>query len=95
MDNVTVFTDAQYMSRIHPDMFEVPCFEDLDSLKPKDFIKVSSGGERFWCKILELKHDGLLHVKVDNVLTYSDVHGLFLDDEIMVSRSNVYEINNG
>ena len=50
MDNVTVFTDAQYMSRIHPDMFEVPCFEDLDSLKPKDFIKVSSGGERFGAK---------------------------------------------
>ena len=53
------FVDAFALSVKHPETFEVPSFEDLNSIEPGDCVKVcldqpGHGGERFWCSVKEV-----------------------------------------
>ena len=49
----SILSNAQDMSRLHPDTFTAPSQEQLNELKVGDVVKicVPDPGERFWCTI--------------------------------------------
>lgn len=86
--------NAQEMARKHPTTFEVPSLDDLDAIKPDDFVKIcvvenNKGGERFWIKVLERDHVSVTGT-VDNVLV--DIKSFHIGDEIKVKLTDIYSI---
>lgn len=83
--------DAWAMSVVHGQTFDIPDNKAFLNLKPGDLIKVNASGERFWCKIVEIKDNDFIG-QVDNDLVSTDSHGLVLGDLIFIRPNNVYQI---
>lgn len=47
--------NAQRLHRMNPDTFQVPSYEELATLKPRDQIKVCVGDTRIWVTVTEVK----------------------------------------
>jgi hypothetical protein len=56
-----LLVNATEMARTHPTTFEAPSKRQLRGIRPKDLIKISNHGERFWVEIVE--RDGDLPVR--------------------------------
>ena len=88
-----MFTDAEAMHRENPDTFWAPsldpgCLDDLDALKPGDYIKVSCGEERFWAKIVSRPEEGAFVATVANNLLFTAE--LEYGDRIEVEERHIY-----
>jgi hypothetical protein len=91
MKKRTDFTNAQEMRLKHPETFHAPSKEDLDNLKPNNFIKIGVCGERFWVQVKEVNGNEIKGV-VDNDLIHSDEHGYYCNDTINVQKQHVMNI---
>ena len=87
----TPFDDAAEPSVQYPDAFLRPDPSDLKQVGGRDMVKVSTGGERFWCEVLERNGEVLLG-RIDNDLVCSEVHGLYFNDVVQFERKNIYQI---
>lgn len=87
----TEFINAQQMQKDHPDSFEAPSLIELAELDKGTFVKVCTGGERFWTEIKEIADDKVTAV-INNNLVCTDVHGLQHGDEIKFTLDNIYDI---
>lgn len=85
------FVDAQKLKRKHPKTFNAPTIEELKKVYPEDFIKVSTGGERFWVEVVTVDGEKITG-RIDNNLVNGFRHGLFYDDIIEVKKNNIYDI---
>jgi hypothetical protein len=86
-----IFNDAQQMKKQHPDTFEAPDLEELDSLKIDDYVKVCAIRERFWVKITKIENDTITGT-VENHLVLTHEHGLKADDVVSFEKKNIYSI---
>ena len=81
----------------YPKTFKAPNMEDLKKIKEGDFVKIlahdknGDGGERFWVKVISNKN-GIIKGQVDNVLIFTDSHGLQYEDVIGFEHRFVYDI---
>ena len=86
----TPYINAQEMASHNPDTFAVPPLEDLRvMLETGCFVKVSTGGERFWVELTSIDGD-VLYGRLDNDLTRTGTHGLECDDLVGFRMENVY-----
>ncbi len=85
------FVDAQEMHKNNPETFYAPDNEKLENLKKGDIVKVSTGGERFWCIIDEIKQ-GSITATIDNNLVGTDEHGLKYGDSITFESKHIFNI---
>lgn len=88
------FIDGVEMNKKHPDTFEIPTQEELNSIKVGDSIKIgirypSGGGERFWTEIVEILDTGF-KVRVDNDLLTDEPVGY--NDVIEIEKRHVLSI---
>ncbi|CAM6776094.1 hypothetical protein ENINMA044M2_07960 [Enterobacter intestinihominis] len=69
--------NAQRLHRMNPNTFQVPTYEELENLKPRDQIKVGLGDTRIWAIVTEVKgkqitctnhRTGYMNVRFSNVL---------------------------
>lgn len=81
------FVDAQKMAARYRS-FHAPS-DDLISLRPGDFVKVCSGGERFWVVLTKIMPGHMLQGKVNNDITHP---GLRRGDVIQFSTANVFDV---
>jgi hypothetical protein len=84
------FVDAQEMHRLHPTTFEAPYAEELAAIEPGDFVKICTGGERFWVKVDEHTPPHLVG-RVDNELIGTDEHGLACNDVVRFEERHVFQ----
>jgi hypothetical protein len=91
MTTTAEFTNAQEMHRLHADTFDAPTPAELAGIAPGDLVKVCVGGERFWVKVMEAA-EGTLAGMVDNILLFSDQHGLSYGDPVTFGRECVYDL---
>ncbi len=87
---INKFEDAQALSKKY-DSFDAPTESELKKIKTNTFVKVCTGGERFWVKVTKVKSDTIIG-KVDNFLM-SDTHDIYYGDEITFKKLNVYAIS--
>jgi hypothetical protein len=85
------FVDAQEMQKKHPDTFEAPTTEKLNTIELGSLVKVCTCDERFWTKVIGIDNDTIVAV-VDNDLVCTDRHGLILGDEITFEKKNIFSI---
>ena len=85
------FVDAQKVKKQHPKTFQAPTLEELNKIHPEDFIKVCTGGERFWLEVVTVDGEKITG-RIDNDLVNGFRHGLFFDDMVEVEKRNVYNI---
>lgn len=82
--------DARKMAKEHPRTFELPSKRAIKDLGPRDFAKVSSGGERFWVRVN--KRDGSkFQGTVDNDVVMTKDHGLRLGDRVAFESKHLYD----
>ena len=91
MKNIT-FVDAQHMRLRHPDTFWAPSKEELDDIKPGDYVKVcvNEWKERFWVEVIQVDND-ILTVRVANDLLHPEASKY--GDELTVNKCNIYDID--
>ena len=87
----TTFVDAQNMARLHPSTFRVPDSCDLLDLKVGDYIKASTGNERFWIEVIGVEESAAIG-RVDKDLLNTYDHGLSCDDIVVVPFECVFQI---
>jgi len=90
----TELVNAKYMSEQYPETFDVPSDTELNNLKSGDLVKICVNRERFWVEIISINQDKIL-TRIDNDLIFTDEHGLSLNDELTISKHNIYSIFNG
>jgi len=83
------FVNAQLMARKHSGTFEVPTQDELNNLKPSNFVKVCAFRERFWVEIEEI-NDEIITGRIDNDLVMTDE--IKFDDVITFKKENIYAI---
>lgn len=89
------FVDAQEMSKLHPDTFEAPSIEELETIKPNSIVKVCANNkERFWV-IVQSVDGQKISGEVNNVLMRTATHGLMCGDIIQFDARHVYQIYPG
>ena len=88
MKKIIKFEDAQALHQLHPDTFEAPTPEDLQDLKPGDFVKVCALRERFWAEVIAVE-TGVITARVDNNLIMNE---LSYNDTIRIKPENIYDI---
>ena len=94
-DGVT-FVDAQEMGSLYPDSFDVYTDEELNAIKPNDFVKVclennKQDGERFWVKVTVVEGNTITGT-IDNHLFGALLFGVDSGDTIQFEKRNVYDI---
>lgn len=80
--------NAQDMHKKHPDTFEIPTPDELNSLKKGDMIKVANRWERFWVMIEKRDGDKII-ARVSNFLIASP---LKIQDAIEFKTKHIYSI---
>jgi len=60
-------------------------------MKPGDCVKVCDGRERFWVLLTEVQGDRLVGT-IDNHLVGAVGHGLTHPDEILLRRTDIYQV---
>ena len=80
------FLDAQEQNKKHPDTFEVPTKETLDSLTSDVWVKICENKERFWVQVKEVDGDKITG-RVDNDLVFE--HDFKCDDEIQFEKRHI------
>ena len=88
------FVDGQQMNKENPTTFEVPSQEELSGLKEGVFVKVATGGERFWVQIKNVDADEIVGI-IDNDLVRTEEHGLSYSDVVTFQKRNVLSIFEG
>jgi hypothetical protein len=83
------FVDAQEMAKNHPDTFEAPTREELDSISVGDYVKICAEPERFWVIVEQIDGDKITGT-VNNDLVCTGKHGLENEDKIMFEKRHVY-----
>lgn len=84
------FLNAQEMAKLHPATFEAPTTEDLEKVKVGDYVKVSTGDERFWVEVTKV--DGSkISGEINNDLVCTDNHGLKCGDKIEFNKECIYQ----
>lgn len=94
-ENPKLFTnvelnDAQKLAKKHPNTFEAPTQEQLNSIEIGDTVKICDGEERFWTIVKELKEDHIV-AEVNNKLIGDQEYNL--GDLIQFTKNNIYEIH--
>lgn len=82
------FIDAQKMAKENPDSFYAPSFDELNEIKKGSLVKVATGGERFWVKVISV-NDNKITGTVNNDLVFTE---LDFEDEVKFEKKNVYGI---
>lgn len=85
------FINAQEMHQKYPHTFDAPSHEQLAAIGPGDSVKVCTGDERFWVRVLTATETTITGM-VDNDLLFADEHGLDYGDEISFGREHVYDV---
>lgn len=83
------WTDAQDMAKKHPDTFEAPDIKKLrKSLQVGDLVKWSTGKDRMWLAVADIKGDTitgvLMNESVDGKMKYGDI--------VKIKFRHVYEV---
>ena len=90
IENSPELRDAQQMAKDHPDTFQAPSKDELDSLKIGSIVKVCAGGERFWTIIDSISGDDIV-ATVDNVLVFQKDFNV--GDAIQFQKKHIFDIN--
>lgn len=88
MERKIEFEDAQRLARKYPDSFYAPTQDELNEIKPGDFIKVCASKERFWIEVSSVENERI-EGKVANDLLMDELR---FDDTICVELRHVYDI---
>lgn len=88
---MAIFTDAQAMSRLHPQTFDVPAPEILAAIRPGSLVKVCAEPERFWVEVLAVEGDGIMG-RVSNDLVHTARHGLRDGDNVTFEKRHIYYV---
>lgn len=88
---MAIFTDAQAMSRLHPQTFDVPAPEILAAIRPGTFVKVCAEPERFWVEVVAVEGDGIMG-RVSNDLVHTARHGLRDGDNVTFEKRHIYYV---
>ena len=89
------FVDAAKLSKQHPDTFFVPSTEEIELVKPEQFVKVcldepGIGGERFWCQVISNdQKTKLIVAEINNHLVSYDLE---VGTKVEIKYRNVYAI---
>lgn len=89
----TIFENAQKLKEQHPETFEAPTREELDSIQEGSSVKVCTNDERFWTVVTKIDGDNI-KATVDNDLVRTKQHGLRYGDVIEFTKDNIYLIYN-
>lgn len=90
MDEIE-FVNAQEMAKAFPDTFYCPNYSEMKDLSKGDYVKISTGNERFWVKILEIDGDKITG-KVDNILYNYLQHGLVFGDVVSFEKKHIHSL---
>ena len=92
MGKLIDLVDAAQKNKEHPDSFEIPSNEELNSLKAGDYVKLIFGGkERMWVEITSLDSDNNYKGKLSNVPLFIDFE---FGDIITFKREHICSIQN-
>lgn len=80
--------NGQEMHRKYPNTFEVPTFNDLKLLAPKDCVKIGTIGERFWVNVVSVTGTTITGTLANNPITIPLQYG----DKIKFKKLNVLGI---
>jgi len=83
------FIDAQKMHKEYPKTFFAPSEKDLEKVTKGSYVKIASGGERFWVKVESVKGN-VVKGTVDNDLLDTKKHGLKHGDTVTFLKKNIY-----
>lgn len=86
-----MLVNAVEMNHAHPETFQLPDVEEIESLTEGSLVKVSDNQERFWVEIVRRQNDVLVG-RVDNHLFSRK---LKYNDLIQFCTANVYQVENG
>jgi len=86
---MTKFIDAQQMHKDNPDTFWAPNQEELDALRPGQYVKICENRERFWVELEEVDGEKLVG-RIDNDLVME--HSFKYNDIIKFEKKNVMGI---
>lgn len=89
---MAIFTDAQAMSRLHPQTFDVPAPEILAAIRPGTFVKVCAEPERFWVEVVAVEGDGIMG-RVSNDLVHTARHGLRDGDSVTFEKRHIFGVH--
>src|SRR5262252_5503693 len=94
MTNDYQLIDAEEQHRAHPDTFELPEAEWFEVIDAEWFIKIGvsngvRGGERFWCRIVEVTRDGFVVRVQEPDMIWSELHGIEDGDVLAVERRHI------
>lgn len=85
------FKDAQQMARLHPDTFEAPTQEDLDSLEPGHYVKVcitnEECDERIWVEIDHIEDELITGTLANDPVVTNANFG----DEVKFMKKHIYQ----
>lgn len=85
------FEDAQELHTSHPGTFDVPSVVELYKITTGMFVKVCTGHERFWVRVMGVTGNEIRGA-VDGKLMNRFKHGLKLGDVIKFEKRHVYAI---
>jgi hypothetical protein len=93
--------DAHAQHEAHPTTFDLVPSEQVEKLKPGDFVKIGVefkpvpgiklDEERFWVQLTQLNVLALVGT-VNNDLLFTSAHGLSCGDFIMVERRHLLNV---
>jgi hypothetical protein len=94
--------NAQQLSRLRPEQFEVPNQERLDRVGTGSLVKIcaiaphcdadmEARGERFWVEVTA-RWGNRLTGRVDNELVQTEEHGLSYGDLVEFLVDNIYDV---
>ena len=90
MDKID-FIDGVERNEECPDTFHIPSTSEKLRIATEDYVKVATGGERFWVSVKSIDGEQLKG-EVNNHLVCSDEHGLEFGDVIELKMKNVLSI---
>lgn len=85
------FVNAQRMGIKHPETFHVPTKDELNAIKVGSIVKVSTGNERFWTNVTEVKGQKIT-ATVDNDLVMSANSDIPYGTVINFKKEHIYDI---
>ena len=88
-----ILENAEMLQKKNPTTFSRPEPYLLLAIQPGWFVKVCSGGERFWCLVLDIDSQNKLTVAVDNELVCADSHGLKYGDIFRCEMAHIYSVS--
>lgn len=88
MERKIEFEDAQHLAKKYRDTFFAPTQEELNDIKPGDFIKVCASKERFWIEVISVENERIEGKAANDLL----MDELRFNDTICVELRHVYDI---